>query len=164
MFDSSGFHLHRPKAPLPGLSDFDPFDGDLDAINAWKHFGGLSLDQALRLFLENPLHYLEDFMFMGPTALDYYLPVIDRYLRDYRRADDDDDDGCTWFLGAAMVSQLETSKPRPIATGTAMEIADLAAFVIGEIDRFAIDSLEETRILEPWRKVGLLAAERNAGH
>ena len=163
MSDSTTFHLHRPKAPLPGLSDFDPIDGDLDAINAWKHFGGLSLDQAHRLFLENPECYQEDFMFMGPAALDYYLPVIDRYLRDYRRADDDDDDGCAWILGEAMVSQLETNKPRPIATGTAMEIADLAAFVIGEIDRFAIDSLGETRILEPWRKAGLLAEARRPG-
>jgi hypothetical protein len=158
--DSTAFPLHRPKAPLPGLSDFVPFDGDLDAINAWKHFGGLSLDQALRLFLENPLHYLEDFMFMGPTALDYYLPIIERYLRDYRRADDDDDDGCTWFLGAAMVSQLETNKPCPIATGTAMEIADLAAFVIEEVERFAGDPEGQRRILGKWREARHLAEAR----
>ncbi len=161
---SSGLHLHRPKAPLPGLSDFDPLDGDLDALRAWNNFGGLGLDQAYPLFLENPLSYQEDFMFMGPAAFDYYFPVIDRYLREFRRSDDDDDDGCAWILGAAMVSQLETTRPRPIATGTAMEIADLAAFMIGEIDRFAVDSHGETRILEPWRKAGLLAAERNAGH
>lgn len=150
---------------MPGPSDFDPWDGDLDALHAWKNFGDLSLDQAHRLFLENPAYYQEDFMFMGPAAFDHYFPVIDRYLREFRRADDDDDhDGCAWILGAAMVSQLETTTPRPIATGTTMEIADLAAFMIREIDRFAVDPHGETRILEPWRKAGLLAAERNAGH
>jgi hypothetical protein len=164
--ESTGFHLERPKAPLPGLSDFDPIGGDLDALHSWKHFGGLNLDQAHRLFLENPLYYQEDFMFMGPGAFDYYFPVIDRYLRDFRSAveDDDDDDGCAWILGAAMVSHLENSKVRPITFGTAMEIAELAAFVTREIDRFAVTPPGQTRILEPWRKAGLLAAERNAGH
>lgn len=166
MAESTGFHLERPKAPLPGFTDFVPLDGDLDALHAWKNFGGLSLDQAHQLFMENPDCYWEDFMFMGPAALDYYLPVIDRYLRDYRSAveDDDDDDGCAWILGAAMVSHLENSKVRPIATGTAMEIAELAAFMIREIDRFAVTPPGQTRILEPWRKAGLLAAERDASH
>lgn len=99
-------------------------------------------------------------MFMGPAAFDYYFPVIDRYLRDFRRGCDDDNDGCAWILGAAMVSHLENSKVRPIATGTAMEIAELAAFMIREIDRFAVTPPGQTRILEPWRKAGLLAAER----
>jgi hypothetical protein len=149
---------------LPGPSDFDPWDGDLDALHAWKNFGGLSLDQAHRLFLENPAYYQEDFMFMGPVAFDHYFPVIDRYLREFRRADDDDDDdGCAWILGAAMVSQLEISKPRPIATGTALEIADLAAFVIEEIDRFAGDPQVQRRIFGKWREARLLAEARRPG-
>jgi hypothetical protein len=164
MSEPHGFHLHRPKAPLPSASDFDPWDGHLDAIHAWKHFGGLSLNKAYRLFLENPLFYQEDFMFMGPLAFDCYFPVIDRYLREFRREDDDDDqDGCAWILGAAMVSQLETTTPRPIATGTAMEIADLAAFMTAQIDRFARDPQGQRRILGKWREACLLAEARRPG-
>jgi len=157
---SSASHLHRPKCPLPGPSDFDPWGGDLDALHAWKNFGDLSLDQAHRLFLENPAYYQEDFMFMGPAAFDHYFPVIDRYLREFRRADDDDDDGCAWILGAAMVSQLEISKPRPTATGTALEIADLAAFMIAEVGRFAVDPQGQRRIRGVWRDASDLAEAR----
>lgn len=149
---------------MPGPSDFDPWSGNLDALHAWKNFGDLSLDQAHRLFLENPAYYQEDFMFMGPAAFDHYFPVIDRYLREFRRPDDDDDDdGCAWILGAAMVSQLETTTPRPIAIGTAMEIADLAAFMIAGIGRFATDPQGQGRILAKWREAKLLAEARCSG-
>lgn len=162
---SSSFHLLRPKAPLPGQVDFDPWGGCLDALHAWENFGELSLDQAYRLFVENPGYYQEDFMFMGPAAFDYYFPVIDRFLREFRRADDDDlDDGCAWILGAAMISQLESAKPRPIAAQTAAEIRGLAAFVIREIDRYASEAEAQRRILEPWRKADLLAAGRIGDH
>ena len=66
---------------LPNESDFDPFDGCLDAQWAWKNFGGLELPEAYELFCENPLHYSEDFMWMGHAALAYYFPVLDQYLR-----------------------------------------------------------------------------------
>lgn len=169
MSEPHGFQLHRPKAPLPGATDFDPWSGNLDALHAWKNFGGLGLDPAYRLFLENPLHYQEDFMFMGPVAFDYYFPVVDRYLREFRRIVDDDDydgdgDGCAWILGAAMVSQLETVAPRPLAAGTAVEIASLAAFVIREIDRFAGEPRGQRRIMDEWSKASVLAVSRKTAH
>ena len=147
---------------MPGATDFDPWGGNLDALHAWKNFGGL--DPAYRLFLENPLYYQEDFMFMGPVAFDYYFPVVDRYLREFRRAAEDDDDGCAWILGAAMVSQLESVTPRPLAAGTAVEIAALAAFVSREIDRFAGEPRGQGRILEEWHKASVLAVARKTAH
>lgn len=144
--------------------DFDPWGGNLDALHAWNNFGGLDLDPAYRLFLENPLRYQEDFMFMGPVAFDYYFPVVDRYLRGFRRDGEDHDDGCAWILGAAMVSQLETVTPRPLAADTALEIAALAAFVIGESDRFAGEPRGQRRILEEWRTASVLAVARKTPH
>ena len=67
---------------LPTEKDFDPFEGNLDAQWAWKHFGGLSLDEAFNKFQENPLCYEEDFLFMGHKAFVFYFPVLDRYLRE----------------------------------------------------------------------------------
>ena len=79
--DQEQFFLRRRIAPPLCESDFDPVGGDLDAQYAWKNFGELTLKQAYDLFLTNPIHYQEDFMFMGGTAFDYYFPVIDRYIR-----------------------------------------------------------------------------------
>jgi hypothetical protein len=64
---------------LPTERDFDPWHGNLDAQCAWRHFGGLTLDQAHARFRENPLGYQEDFMFMGPVAFAFYFPVIEDY-------------------------------------------------------------------------------------
>lgn len=69
---------------LPTEKDFDPFEGNLDAQWAWKHFGGLSLEEAFNKFQENPLCYEEDFLFMGHKAFVFYFPVLDRYLREMR--------------------------------------------------------------------------------
>lgn len=102
-------------------------------------------------------------MFMGPAALDYYLPVIDRYLRSFRRDSDDDDDGVAWILGAAMVLHLGPNKTRHMATTTILEIGRLADFVIREIDRYAAEPCGQRRILETWSKAGLLAQERTGG-
>ncbi len=163
MPDLPGFQLQRRAAPLPAAGDFDPWGGDLDALHAWRNFGGLNLDQAFRLFLENPLHYQEDFMFMGPAAFDHYFPVLDRHLREFRRGDEEDD-GCAWILGAVMISQLEATIPRPLAPGTVMEIAGLAGFVIREIDRYAGGPDEQRRILAEWHEARRLAEARSPGN
>src|SRR5688572_21888562 len=66
---------------LPTRADFETAPGDLDQKVAWRHFGGKTLAEAYTLFCDNPLHYQEDFMFMGEGALRFYFPVIDQYLR-----------------------------------------------------------------------------------
>lgn len=68
------------NGPLPGEQDFDPHEGDLDALVAWENFGGLTLKEAYQRFQENPFVYQEDFMWMGGKAFAYYFPVLERYL------------------------------------------------------------------------------------
>ncbi|WP_298862448.1 hypothetical protein [uncultured Gimesia sp.] len=72
--------FQNTSGPLPGERDFDPYDGDLDAQSAWRNFGGLTLAEAYRKFLEHPGAYSEDFMWMGGKAFVYYFPVLERYL------------------------------------------------------------------------------------
>jgi hypothetical protein len=64
----------------PVKGDFDPYNGCLDALRAWKNFGGLSRASAYERFCESPEYYQEDFMFMGGVAFAYYYPVIERYI------------------------------------------------------------------------------------
>lgn len=70
---------------LPTIEDYtsmpNPKD-DLDGYTAWEHFGGLAIDQAYDKFVDHPLLYQEDFMFMGGPAFAYYFPVVDRYVRE----------------------------------------------------------------------------------
>ena len=156
MRDSSGHFLRRPQAPLPDAADFDPWGRNLDARSAWKNFGGLSLSQAHEFFLENPLNYQEDFMFMGPKAFAYYFPVIDRYLREVQ-GDEPDDDCCAEILGSAISGQLKEAAD-PAIRLIASEAADLAAHVIGNPSRYTPDEGIQERILREWRKVAEVAS------
>jgi hypothetical protein len=85
-----GSHDQAVKVALPTERDFDPF-GDLDARHAWRNFGGLSVSEALRKFRENPIHYQEDFLFMGGRAFVFYFPVLDAFLREFRLSEQEDD-------------------------------------------------------------------------
>ena len=68
----------------PTMADFDPYDGCLDALNAWKNFGGLSRTKAYERFCESPGSFQEDFMFMGGVAFAYYYPVLEQYILEPR--------------------------------------------------------------------------------
>jgi hypothetical protein len=150
--------LPRPKAPLPGHKDFDPWDGFLDAEYAWKNFGGLTLPQAWELFCENPIHYQEDFMFMGPVAFAYYFPVIDRHLREAQPTEVDDD--ClAWIIGRGVQAQLE-GKHR-FRESLLQEIAELAAYVKGFVEKFRLEDGE--RITTVWEKVAAEVEKRRSG-
>lgn len=62
---------------LPSVLDISPSNGmDLDERTALKHFHGLTQEQATALLRENPLHYLEDFFYMGPVAFAFYVPAV----------------------------------------------------------------------------------------
>ena len=64
----------------PDKASFVPHAGDLDALYAWEHFGGLTRAAAFAKFCESPEYYQEDFMFMGGPAFAYHYPVIERYV------------------------------------------------------------------------------------
>jgi hypothetical protein len=152
--DPVGPFLHRPRSPLPDARDFDPWDGNLDAFHAWKHFGGLSLVQAYKLFLENPVCWQEDFMFMGPKAFAYYFPVIDRYLREVS-GEEPDYDCCAGILGFGIAEQLRITDPA--IPSVAREVADLAVHVLANPGRYTSGEREQQHILREWRKVAKLA-------
>jgi hypothetical protein len=155
MSEPGGFNLKRASGPLPQAKDFDPFDGDLDARWAWKNVGGLSLDQAYELLLSNPIYYQEAFMWMGPKAFAYYLPVIDRYLREFRNFDEMED--CGWILGRDVANQLERLDSESPASIIG-ELKDLATFVLSNLGNFTPDLDEQKRIQEAWLEVSQLAA------
>ena len=67
---------------LPTEADFLLNDGGLISQDAWKNFGGLSLDAAYDKFCDRPYLYSQDFTFMGKRAFAYYYEVLDRYVRE----------------------------------------------------------------------------------
>ena len=147
---SSGFRLSRPNMPLPTARDFDPLGCDLDAQSAWKHFGRLTIQAAYDLFLSNPVYYEEDFMFMGSKAFEYYLPVIDRYLREISYEDEMDDCEAA-ILGSGVVAQFQSS----LSEQTVKEIEELCSFVRANLHRYAESEGEQKRIDSKWEKVAL---------
>jgi hypothetical protein len=141
--------LRRPSAPLPTERDFDPHIGDLDAQCAWKNFGGLSLKQAFELFITRPEIYQEDFMFMGCRAFDYYFPVVDRYLRETQRNEEDFGDCEASILGSCIVAQCRwegSVLPDRLLT----ELDELIDFIMNNVDRYAATKGDRRRILRKW--------------
>ena len=149
--ENSIFRLKRPAAPLPTEADFDPYGGGLDAHAAWEHFGGLSIPQAYDLFVTNPLCYQEDFMFMGSRAFEYYLPVIDRYLRDVTGGGESD--GCqAAILGSGVAAQFDW-KDSALSRTVVAEIAELSVFIRSNLPRFSPEPEEQRRIDGKWKVV-----------
>ena len=151
MSAAPSFRFNRPDAPLPSEHDFDPFVGDLDAQSAWRNFGGLSLVQVYDLFLSNPLHHQEDFMFMGCRAFTYYFPVIDRYLRSITYEDDWDDCSAA-ILGSGVAAQFDWNNAILIPS-LLDEIEDLSSFVKSSVKRYSVSDDEQNRIFKVWSKV-----------
>jgi hypothetical protein len=138
-------------APLPTERDFDPYGGDLDAQCAWKDFGGLTLEQARQRFEENPLHYQEDFMFMGPRAFVYYFPVIEGHLIATTELDEYDDRQA-WILAHVLCQQLTNDATSSVVTLT-RRMRSLAGFVRSNLQLFAPTPAERARIDAAWADV-----------
>lgn len=100
-------HQHTPD--LTSKLDFDPYGGNLDALEAWKEFGGLSLQEAKVKFAGNPFKYSEDFMFMGPKAFAYYLPALIDSLKTALSSEQTAAVFPILGLGYAIQSQLEVA-------------------------------------------------------
>ena len=130
---------------LPTKSEFDPYGGCLDARSAWKHFGGKTLEEAFDLFCKNPMHYQEDFMFMGHAALAYYFPVIDRYLREF------DDGDCVALIVASGLALQFKIDDRSQLEKIKQPIIDLANYVILNVDRYGETPGEKTQIKTAWQ-------------
>ena len=155
------FNLSRPSEPLPTGVDFDPWDGCLDAQCALKNFGGMSLDQAYELFMSCPEIHQEDFMFMGWVAFAYYLPVIDRYLREFT-IEDEWGDNEAGILGHAVKAQFGWNGVK-FSKNVLQEIEDLSAFVQASPSRYAISQQEQERIVKIWQKADRALEKYRAG-
>jgi len=142
---------------LPTEKEFDPWNGCLDAQSAWKHFGGLDLEQAYQKFCENPLNYQEDFMFMGPDAFSFYFPVVDQFLRRERESWEFDDSQA-WILGKAMRMQLEQRKDDSLLKA----MGELCQHVRTHLSKLATTESEQQEIDAAWLVVESQLAERRA--
>ena len=145
--EHSMFRLTR-SAVLPLKSDFDPYGGCLDALCAWDHFGGSTLQQAYRIFLTNPLSYQEDFMFMGRRAFEYYFPVVDHYLREVSGERSE----AAAILGYGIALQFD-GKAAALAATVVSEIEALSIFVQADPARCALEPQECRRFAKAWQKV-----------
>lgn len=137
-------------AVLPTEQDFDPY-GDLDAQSAWRNFGGLTNANALKKFRENPIHYQEDFMFMGGRAFLFYFPVLDAYLREFRLTEDDDDSEAA-IIGSGVAAQFSWPTAQ-VLLPLHSAIRSLADYVCSHTDLLAADPDEQRRIARDWQPV-----------
>ena len=136
---------------LPQEKDFDPADGDLDAQCAWKNFGGLNLEEADKRFIENPLYYQEDFMFMGWVAFEYYFPVIEKYLIETHLVAENDDSE-TWILGCVIESQIRANKEK-IAVTFLKNLKNLCHSIIQKYTNSMLPKDEKDEVLTQWKKI-----------
>jgi hypothetical protein len=151
------FRIHRKPAPLPSESDFDPFGGHLDAQCAWRNFGELSLKEAYERFVSAPEIYQEDFMFMGSKAFSYYLPVIDRYIREITGLDEGDDCEVA-ILGSGVAAQFDWSGA--ITGDPAIhEIEELSNYVLTHLSQYSLAAKDQRRIGREWALVDKKLAE-----
>ncbi len=133
---------------LPDPKDFDPTGCDLDAQRALQNFGGLTLDEALVKFRENPLGYQEDFMFMGPVAFAFYYPVIEQHLKGDLEADPYDDHQA-WILAHCIKAHFGEN-PSDSLRILIPRILELASFVLSHIQRFGMTDANQQRVAKAW--------------
>jgi hypothetical protein len=134
--------------PLPKERDFDPFNGDLDAQDAWRHFGGLTVEQARVKFLDNPDYFQEDFMFMGGKAFAYYFPVIEDYLKSVPD-NSDDPDAIARILSLCINVHFQGAH-LPHVRHLMSRVIALADYVQGHLNRFGCYDEERNQVAEAW--------------
>lgn len=133
---------------IPTKKDFDPFNGDLDAMCAWEHFGGLTRLQAFNKFCEYPDYYQEDFMFMGEVAFVFYFPIIERYILESHIDNDDDSEvDAIWILAHCIKNQFEYSDT---VRHLRQRCLDLTNHVRSNLPRYCTDLAEQQRIDDAW--------------
>ncbi|MBC7821768.1 MAG: hypothetical protein IAG10_33190 [Planctomycetaceae bacterium] len=74
---------------LPTREEINIHD-DLDGRWACKDFLGKTLEEAEGLFRQNPLHYGEDLLWMGPIAFRFYVQAAIRFIQSDEGAFQDD--------------------------------------------------------------------------
>jgi hypothetical protein len=134
---------------LPTENDFDPWGGKPEAQNAWKHFGGLTLDEAHSKFCSSPHYYQEDFLFMGGKAFAFYFPVIEKYLLEFSPEKFILSEA--WILARAIMFHFD-EKELPDVLHLAARVQHLADFVKANIDLFQ-DPECDLNVAEAWQEL-----------
>ena len=150
-------------ADLPSKSDFNPSGFCPDAGWAWGHFGGLSVDEAYRLFCTNPINFQEVFMFMGGVAFLYYFSVIERYVLESRADVSNEYEVDAMSILAHCVKQHFDVPDTQIVASIRLRAIDLAAHVRKDISQYSTEASEQNRISASWSELhATLANTRNA--
>jgi hypothetical protein len=133
------------------LPTYGDFGSGLDEENAFKHFGGLSLERAYERFLKSPEVYQEDFMDMGPVAFTFYFPIVERYLytiKAQRRYYDCE----AAILATDFLFQL--SEPKIFQNKELLfRLIRLTDYVIANLGQYALQGDEQIRIWESWEEL-----------
>lgn len=75
---------------LPDLPDFSPSNLTiLDERTAFEHFHGKTLRDAVSLFHEAEHVYVDDLVWMGAPAFDYYLDAYITYIKEAKAGQPD---------------------------------------------------------------------------
>jgi hypothetical protein len=138
---------------LPSEADFVVY-GNLDESYAWKNFGGLTLEEAKAKFAEHPLHYQEDFMYMGTNAFAFYFPVVDWWLRSVPETDEPEHDSEAWILAKGVQDQFDDRTFNRLRT-IAPDVLALSEYVRDRIERFGWDDEQRRRVADAWTELSL---------
>ena len=98
-----------------------PTERTLDAQYVIEHFLGKTREKVQREFRGNARPYAEDFAYMGPEGLRYYLPAALDYLREEQS--DGDPDFCSGLLCSLYMQARHARLPQDVLA-CMKEIAD----------------------------------------
>jgi len=120
------------KINLPTREEINVYNS-LDEQSACKNFFGKTLEEAEALFRENPLHYQEDLMWMGPVAFQFYVQALIRYIKSSESQNDSDLINC--FVGL-LESRLEPEPGKFLPV--AKQLEETCRYVISNYERFDV--------------------------
>ena len=130
-------HMDRPPTIEELVGCSRPVTG-LDERYVVKHFLGKNQSEARKMFPNGGTYITEDFTYMAPGGLRYYLPPAFEYLRAEESTDD-------WeFCHGLMCSlycQVRSSSPLP--TDVLSLFKEISAFCDGHRQKFCLQPEEE---------------------
>jgi hypothetical protein len=138
---------HDSPKRYPNKAELAPY-GDLDALSAWKNFGGLSRTEAYEKFCQLPHCGAEDFMWMGIVAFTY--PVIERYVLESRVKNGESVEAME-ILAHCLASQCVHNGGPDYALRA--QSLGLASYVLGNLAQYSVDEDEQASIGGAWREL-----------
>ncbi len=107
---------------------------DLDVRSAWRDFGGLSVEEAAEVFIQNPFGRVEHFRWIAPEAFVFYFPIVLRYVTSGAAKGDSD---TISSLAGILEQQIEEARGGLAAVGP--DILAAARHIIENYSDFDLD-------------------------